>query len=82
MKTYLVAVKIDSFFNNSMLSVTTEAESQNEAVRNVARSLLHIDSMYAEEFRKYKVEILSITEIEDVSGFKDTFTQRYFKEVD
>lgn len=79
MKTYLVAVSIDSFFSNSVHSVTTEAESQNEAVRNVARIFLHIDGMYEKEFSKYKVEILSITEIEDAVGFKDTFTQRDFK---
>ena len=82
MKTYLVAVRIESAFCTRVHSRITEAETQNEAVRNVARIFLQIDSEYAEEYRRDKVEILSITEIDNVEGFKDIFTQRDFKEVE
>lgn len=81
MKRYFVAVRIDSAFGPSIHSLSTDAESQNEAVREVAKVFLHIGLPYEEEYRRNKVEILSITEIEDVNGFKSTFTQLDFKEV-
>jgi len=83
MKTYLVSYvhrfKDGGEFIDSDIATAT---SQNEAVKNVAKNLLCVDSLYSKMWIYDEIIILSVTEIDDVDGFKDRFTQEDFEEED